>query len=92
MVRYFYKHIFSAWIFHSNVPNNSSHLFFFYWDNIWKSLRKSEGVRESAINEAEGKRQAEILASEAMQQRLINEAEGQAQSVIINANAKVCSF
>lgn len=41
------------------------------------NLLISQGVRESAINRAEGIRQSKILASEAMRIEEVNKAKGQ---------------
>lgn len=47
----------------------------------------SEGVRDAAINEAEGEKQRVIKASEASQQQQINEANGQAAAILAIASA-----
>src|SRR5205085_2733995 len=47
----------------------------------------SEGERDAAINNAEGKKQQVIKQSEANRQLQINEAEGEASAILARANA-----
>lgn len=50
-------------------------------------LARSEGQKESRINEAEGRKEELINHSEGEKQRRINEAEGRAQEILALANA-----
>ncbi|RDD37345.1 Stomatin-like protein 2, mitochondrial [Trichoplax sp. H2] len=49
---------------------------------------ESEGVREAAINVAEGERQSKILASEALKMEQINLATGEAEAIWAKAQAR----
>lgn len=49
---------------------------------------ESEGIKESAINVAFGRKQSNILASEAVKIERINKAAGQAEADILIAQAK----
>jgi len=55
-------------------------------------IAKSEGVRDSNVNEAEGMRAEIINISEAEMQRRINEAEGRAQEIEAIAEATASSI
>jgi len=55
-------------------------------------IAKSEGVRDSNVNEAEGHRAEIINISEAEMQRRINEAEGRAQEIEAIAEATASSI
>ncbi|MGF1671763.1 MAG: SPFH domain-containing protein [Balneolaceae bacterium] len=55
-------------------------------------IAKSEGVRDSKVNEAEGHRAEIINISEAEMQRRINEAEGRAQEIEAIAEATASSI
>jgi len=55
-------------------------------------IAKSEGVRDSNVNEAEGVRAEIINISEAEMQRRINEAEGRAQEIEAIAEATASSI
>ncbi|HMB97950.1 MAG TPA: stomatin-like protein [Balneolaceae bacterium] len=55
-------------------------------------IAKSEGVRDSNVNEAEGRRAEIINISEAEMQRRINEAEGRAQEIEAIAEATASSI
>ena len=50
-------------------------------------LARSEGQKESRVNEAEGRKEELINHSEGEKQRRINEAEGRAQEILALANA-----
>ena len=50
-------------------------------------ILQSEGVRDAAINTAEGEKQKVIKQSEANRQQQINVAEGEAQAILAVANA-----
>merc|ERR1719354_202250 len=50
-------------------------------------ILESEGVRQAAINVAQGHKQSQILESEAYKLKLINAAEGEAQSIAVKAQA-----
>ncbi|KAJ3335691.1 hypothetical protein HDU91_002073, partial [Kappamyces sp. JEL0680] len=50
-------------------------------------ILESEGVRQAAINVAEGQKQSQILESEATKQRQINNAEGEAKAILMKAQA-----
>ncbi|XP_013927877.1 PREDICTED: stomatin-like protein 2, mitochondrial, partial [Thamnophis sirtalis] len=52
------------------------------------TVLESEGIRESAINVAEGNKQAQILASEAEKTERINKAAGDASAILVKAQAK----
>ena len=55
-------------------------MFFFQFSHL--------GVREAAINVAEGKKRSTILASEAIKQEQINRALGEAEAIIAKAKAR----
>ena len=46
------------------------------------------GIRESAVNRAEGLRQSKILASEAVRIEQINQAKGEASAILARATAR----
>ena len=46
------------------------------------------GIRESAINRAEGLRQSKILASEAVRIEQVNQAQGEASAIMARAAAR----
>lgn len=46
-------------------------------------ILESEGIRQAAINVAEGQKQSQILESEATKQRQINNAEGEVCIILL---------
>jgi len=56
------------------------------------NILDSEGVRQSAINIAEGERQATILKSEALRAEKINKAQGEAEAILVKARASAESI
>lgn len=46
------------------------------------------GIRESAVNRAEGLRQSKILASEAVRIEQVNQAKGEASAILARATAR----
>ena len=67
-------------------PKVQEHIF------IWKSEKARgaycfKGARQAAINVAEGRKQATILASEADKAEQINKASGEAEAILLRAQA-----
>lgn len=56
------------------------------------SILESEGIREAAINVAEGDKQSNILKSEGRRAQQVNEALGEADAMLTMANAKAKSI
>ncbi|CAP21092.2 Protein CBR-STL-1 [Caenorhabditis briggsae] len=52
------------------------------------AILESEGVREAAINRAEGDKKSAILASEAIQAERVNVAKGEAEAVLLKAESR----
>ncbi|CAL2030678.1 unnamed protein product [Caenorhabditis brenneri] len=52
------------------------------------AILESEGIREAAINRAEGDKKSAILASEAIQAERINVARGEAEAVLLKAESR----
>ncbi|OMJ14352.1 hypothetical protein AYI70_g7938 [Smittium culicis] len=51
-------------------------------------ILESEGLRQSAINVAQGEKESKILQSEAEQLQQINRAKGEAEAIILTAKAE----
>lgn len=51
-------------------------------------ILESEGIRQSAVNVAEGEKAARILRSEAIMQEQVNDANGRAQAIELEASAR----
>ncbi|OLY83022.1 hypothetical protein AYI68_g2844 [Smittium mucronatum] len=55
-------------------------------------ILESEGLRQSAINVAQGEKESKILQSEAEQLQQINRAKGEAEAIILTARAEAAAI
>jgi regulator of protease activity HflC (stomatin/prohibitin superfamily) len=56
------------------------------------NILESEGIRESAVNRAQGLRQSKILASEAVRIEQVNQAKGEASAILARATARASAL